>query len=102
MNFSIAGCVRIKSSPNKAICFIKTNFLEAIKYFRLSIGPIVVFEVVILAGSQKPGGTQQFFFTRRLRPEFQPLTLSYTIFHEKGTPFVYLLLTNGTPFTYLV
>ena len=26
----------------------------------------------------------------------------YTIFHEKGTPFVYLLLTNGTPFTYLV
>ena len=27
---------------------------------------------------------------------------STTIFHEKGTPFVYLLLTNGTPFTYLV
>ena len=26
----------------------------------------------------------------------------YTIFHEKGNPFVYLLLTNGTPFTYLV
>ena len=32
----------------------------------------------------------------------QPLTLSYTIIHKKGTPFVYLLLTNGTPFTYLV
>ena len=30
------------------------------------------------------------------------LTLLYTIFHEKGTPFVYPLLTNGTPFTYLV
>ena len=29
----------------------------------------------------------------------KPLTLSYTIIHEKGTPFVYLLLTNGTPFT---
>ena len=28
--------------------------------------------------------------------------LLYTIFHEKGTPFVYLLLKNGTPFTYLV
>ena len=27
---------------------------------------------------------------------------STTIFHEKDTPFVYLLLTNGTPFTYLV
>ena len=26
----------------------------------------------------------------------------YTIFHEKGTPFVDLLLTNGTPFTHLV
>ena len=38
----------------------------------------------------------------RLRPEVQPLTLSCTIFHEKGTPFIYLLLTNGTPFTYLV
>ena len=32
----------------------------------------------------------------------QPLTLLYNIIHEKGTPFVYLLLTNGTPFTYLV
>ena len=31
------------------------------------------------------------------------LSLLFTIFHEKGTPFVYrLLLTNGTPFTYLV
>ena len=30
------------------------------------------------------------------------ITLSCTIFHEKGTPFIYLLLTNGTPFTYLV
>ena len=38
----------------------------------------------------------------RLRPEVQPLTLLCTIFHEKGAPFVYLLLTNGTPFTHLV
>ena len=38
----------------------------------------------------------------RLRPEVQTITLSCTIFHEKGTPFIYLLLTNGTPFTYLV
>ena len=37
-----------------------------------------------------------------LCPKVQPLTLLYTIFHEKGTPFVYLLLTNGTPFTNLV
>ena len=28
--------------------------------------------------------------------------LLYAIIHEIGTPFVYLPLTNGTPFTYLV
>ena len=38
----------------------------------------------------------------RLCPEVQPLTLLCTIFHEQGTPLVCLLLTNGTPFTYLV
>ena len=26
----------------------------------------------------------------------------YHFFNEKGTPFVYLLTTNGTPFAYLV
>ena len=41
-------------------------------------------------------------YTGRLRPEVQPLTLLYTIFHEKGTPFVYLLWTNGTSFTHFV
>ena len=41
-------------------------------------------------------------YTGRLRSEVHPLTLQYTFFHEKGTPFVYLLLTNGTRFTYLV
>ena len=48
------------------------------------------------------GGYSTNFYTGKLRPEVQPLILLYTIFHEKGTPFVYLLLTNGTPFTYLV
>ena len=38
-----------------------------------------------------------FFFTGST-----PNTLLKTIFHEKGTPFIYLLLANGTPFTYLV
>ena len=52
MNFCIAGYLRMKSSPNNAIWFLKTNFLEAIKYFRLSIGAIVLFEVFTLAGSQ--------------------------------------------------
>ena len=38
----------------------------------------------------------------RLRPEIQPLTLLYTIFERKGTPFVNILWTNITPFTYSV
>ena len=43
------------------------------------------------------------FYTGRLRPEVQPHTLLYTIFHEKGAPFVHLLLTkDGTPFMCLV
>ena len=43
-------------------------------------------------------------YTGRLRPAVQALTLLYAIFHEKVplSAFVYLLLTNGTPFTYLV
>ena len=40
-----------------------------------------------LEASFSPGG-----------PEVQPLTL----FHGKGTPLVYLLLTNVTPLTYVV
>ena len=52
MNFCTAGYLRIKSSPNNIIRFIKTSFLEAMKYFRLRIGAIVLFEVFTLAGSQ--------------------------------------------------
>ena len=52
MNICIARYLRIKSSPINAIWFIKTNFLEGIKYFRLSIGAIVLFEVFTLAGPQ--------------------------------------------------
>ena len=43
--------------------------------------------------------SRQEFHTGRLRPEVQLLTLLYTIFGRKRTPFVYLLLTNGAPFT---
>ena len=47
-------------------------------------------------------GYSRNVYTGRLHPEVQPLTLLYTLFHEKGTPFVHFLLTNGNPFTYLV
>ena len=42
------------------------------------------------------------FNTGRLRPEVQPLNLFCTTFDRKGTPFLYLLLTNGTSFAYRV
>ena len=38
------------------------------------------------------------FYTGRFCPEVGPLARLCTIFYEKDTPFVYLLLTNGTPF----
>ena len=46
------------------------------------------------------GRTQQMFIRGdSARGPTPPLTLLYTIFHEKGTPFVYPVLANGTPFT---
>ena len=44
------------------------------------------------------GGYSTNFYTGRLRLEVQPLTL----LNEKGTPSVYLPLTNGISFTYFV
>ena len=49
-----------------------------------------------------PAGVLNQVLSGGLRLKVQPLTLLYTIFDTKGTPFVYLLLTNGSPFTYLV
>ena len=36
----------------------------------------------------------------RFRPEVRPLSFLYTIFGRNDTPFVYLLMTNSTPFLY--
>ena len=57
-------------------------------------------EAILYSGGG--GGYSTNIYTGSLRPEVQPRTLLCTIFHEKGIPFVYLLLTNGTPFIYLV
>ena len=47
------------------------------------------------------GGYSTNVYGRRLRPTSNPSPLLlYTIFHEKDTNFVYLLLTNGTPFVF--
>ena len=41
------------------------------------------------------------FYTGRLRPEVQLFIVLHTIFDREGTPFIYLLLTNGTLFQIL-
>ena len=43
-------------------------------------------------------GTQQSFIRRDSPQSSNPFTLLYTIFERKGIPFVYLPLTNDTPF----
>ena len=50
-------------------------------------------------GQGRGGYLTKFYIYGRLHSEVRPLT----VFERKGTPLVYLLLTNGTPFThYLV
>ena len=55
-----------------------------------------------------PKGSETFFSNNFLLnkclygPRSNPLPFLHTIFHEKGTLFVHLRLTNGTPFKYLV
>ena len=53
-----------------------------------------------LATGTHPGGGR--VLNKCLCPEVQLLTLLHTIFHKQGTPFLYVLLANGIPFTYLV
>ena len=54
---------------------------------RLSAKPFVInvtsVERVKLGAGRGGGGYSTNFYTGRLRPEVQPLTLLYTIFHEK-------------------
>ena len=58
-----------------------------------------------VGSGNNPGGYSKRFYTGRLRPEVQPLTLLYTIFSvkaalsytfywKKATPFIYLLKTS--------
>ena len=48
------------------------------------------------------GGYSPKLCAGRLRLEVKPHTLLNTVFDRKGTPFLFLSLKNGTPFTYLV
>ena len=78
---------RVKTPRRKAILTGKFQQLERQLNTRKGL---------LLPSFLPGGGTQQKFVTGRLRPEVQPRTFLYTIFHEKVTAFVYLLLTNGT------
>ena len=53
-------------------------------------------------GGGGAGGCSTKFHTGRLRPKVQPLTPFIFLTEKVPLPFVYLLLTNGTPFTHLV
>ena len=84
------------SSPIRA----KPNLREVKRLKEYRIGLSAVGRLISRGGGREAYSTN--VYTGRLSPEVQPLTLLYTIFHEKGTIFVYLLLTNGAPFTYFV
>ena len=52
--------------------------------------------------SRASGGYSTKFYAEWLYSDVQRLIFLRTIFERKGIPLVYLLLTNVTPFTYLV
>lgn len=53
-------------------------------------------------GGGAAGGCSTKVYTGRLRPKVQPLTPFIFLTEKVPLPFVYLLLTNGTPSTHLV
>ena len=56
---------------------------------------------VVQPGERGGGSTRQIFIRGGSAPRSNSFIPSYTVFYEKGSPFVYLLLTNGAPFTRL-
>ena len=66
----------------------------------LSMGiPTDVIFLLHFQGVGGGGGYSIKFNMGKLLPEVRTLNLLYTLSEGKGTPFVYLLLTNGNPFT---
>ena len=59
--------------------------------------------VIIALKARSFQNSSQVFYSKRLCSRDQSLTLLYVPFLDrKGTPFVYPVVTNGTPFTYLI
>ena len=69
-----------------------------------SLSPSYYLELFLAQGGGGGGKEEEEAGTQQMFIRVQPLsyTLVYTIFYEKGSLSVYLLLTNSTPFTYLV
>ena len=71
--------------------------INSLSPFILSWFDIMMFSPLAEGGGG--GGTQQIFiFTGRLCPEVQPLTLLYSIFHEKRYPFHIPSIDKWYPF----
>ena len=86
--------------PNPTMYFVKipnpVNTLSGIVSFAAVIRVVRHWS---WRSDQIPGGTQQIFIRGGSAPRSNPL-LIYIPFSRKRYSFVYLLLTNGTPFTY--
>ena len=76
---------------NSRQCYVQ-KVPSVSEYFTIAFGSFRQFS----------GGYPTKFYTGRLGPEGQPVSLLYIIFDRKGPPFVYPLLTVGTPFRNLV
>ena len=97
------NCYRLKSQcmkPAQSLATVRQTLRQARGRWEKKPGSLST--NVYTAGS---GGTQQMFTCIRAGSATRSNSSHFklcTIFHEKGTPFEYLLLTNGIPFTYLV
>ena len=77
--------------------FINTSMFKFVSY---PAWRFLVWHFSILRWFSDPSTLHQTggakLYIGRVRPEIHPLTLLYAFLDRKGTPLVYLLLTNGT------
>ena len=103
--WSVDGSMRVYSGVRIREMFARE--IDWIRHWRVIVFKLPLFTSIYATSRTKPaafskvstlevkisvvGGYSTNLYTRRLRPEVQPLTLLCTIFHEKGTPFIYLV-----------